>query len=112
MRAFFSLGCARYGSASQSRRRDGGANLPSSSLRLERLCGLPSVPASNRCAICGSNKFRSTEEKDTSGCFQTADYLKRRLLRRRFYHMDIGELHFFNPYAEPRETENRLPHWQ
>jgi len=47
-----------------------------------------------------------------SGCFQTADYLKRRLLRRRFYHMDIGEFHFFNPYAETRETENRLPHWQ
>src|SRR5438874_3594660 len=22
------------------------------------------------------------------------------------------ELHFFNPYAEIRHTENRLPHWQ
>ena len=24
----------------------------------------------------------------------------------------MNELHFFNPYAEIRQTENRLPHWQ
>ena len=26
--------------------------------------------------------------------------------------MNSDELHFFNPYAEIRHTENRLPHWQ
>ena len=26
--------------------------------------------------------------------------------------MDVDQLRFFNPYADVRQTENRLPHWQ